>query len=136
MNAFKKLLCPIDFSRVSVPAIELASDLAVRNGSTILLFCVVPQPDATQSREELEHTATDQLRAIARKWFEGRVPYEIVVRLGDPALAILQAEQELGIDAVVIATHGRTGAEYAKLGSVTERVVRESSCPVVTTRPH
>jgi len=135
MKTFKRLLCPIDFSRVSVPAIELTLALASQNGALVLLFCAVPSPDADQSRQELERSATDQLIAIARKWFENKVTWETVVCLGEPAPSILKAEQELQVDAIVMATHGRTGAEYAALGSVTERVVRESTCPVVTIRP-
>ena len=135
MKSFKNLLCPVDFSRVSIPAIELALDLASQSGSRVILFCVVPEADADHSRQELEKTATDQLRTIAHKWFEKRVPCELVVRSGEPAPSILKAEQELEVDAVVMATHGRTGPEYAALGSVTERVVRESICPVITTRP-
>ncbi|HTR60877.1 MAG TPA: universal stress protein [Candidatus Binataceae bacterium] len=136
MRTFRRILCPVDFSRVSVPAIELTLDLASQSGGQVLLFCAVPPPDADQSRQELERSATDQLRAIARKWLESHVPCEIVVRFGEPAASILDAEKELRVDAVVMATHGRTGAEYVTLGSVTERVVRESICPVITTRPH
>ena len=132
---FKKILCPIDFSQVSAPAIELARSLASQNRATIFLLYVLPQPDPDQSKDELEQLATDQLRAVARTWFEGQTPYEIIVRRGEPAAAIVEAENQLGIDAVVIATHGRSGEEYTALGSVTEQVVRRSTQPVVTLKP-
>jgi nucleotide-binding universal stress UspA family protein len=65
----------------------------------------------------------------------GEVPYEIVTRLsGDPATGILEAEKELRADLVVMATHGRTGIAHLLLGSVAEKVVRESRCPIFTTR--
>jgi len=44
-------------------------------------------------------------------------------------------EEELDVDLVVMATHGRTGEKYEKLGSVAEQVVRESTRPVLTIRP-
>ncbi len=136
MNSlFKNILCPIDFSRISVGAIELAVKLAADNGATVTLLCVVPPPDPSYPLAELERAATDQLRGVARKWFEGHTPYEIAIRQGEPSAEILRAEQELQADAVVMATNGRTGAEYTALGSVTEKVVRESICPVVTIRP-
>jgi nucleotide-binding universal stress UspA family protein len=135
MKTFKRLLCPIDFSRVSVSAIELTLTLAAQSGVLVMLFCAVALPDSDQSRQELERSATDQLRAIAHKWFENRAPFEIVVRSGQPAPSIFKVEQELQVDAVVMATHGRTGAEYAALGRVTQRVVRESICPAITIRP-
>jgi nucleotide-binding universal stress UspA family protein len=132
---FQKILCPIDFSRISNAAIELAAMLAAQNHATVFLLAVIPTPDSNQSQSELERAATDQLRGIARKWFEGHTRFELAVRTGEPPAAILKAEQDLQIDAVVMATNGRTGAEYTRLGSVTERVVRESTCPVVTIRP-
>ncbi len=135
MELFKRILCPIDFSRISTAAIELAAKLALAHRSTVLLLCAAPPPDTNQSRAEIERAAQGQLDAVARRWFEGRVPFEVVVRQGDAAPAILQAQRELAVDCIVMATHGRTGAEYAALGSVTERVVRESGCPVVTIRP-
>jgi universal stress protein A len=38
------------------------------------------------------------------------------------------------VDLIVIATHGRTGLSHVLLGSVAERIVRESPCPVLTLR--
>jgi nucleotide-binding universal stress UspA family protein len=35
---------------------------------------------------------------------------------------------------LVLGTHGRTGLKHLLLGSVAERVVRVSSCPVLTVR--
>ncbi len=135
MELFKRILCPVDFSRISSAAIELAVKLALDHQATVLLLCAAPPPDANQSRAEIERAAQGQLLAVARRWFEGRVPFEVVVREGDASSTILQAQQELAVDCVVMATHGRVGEDYAKLGSVTERVVRESACPVVTIRP-
>ncbi len=56
------------------------------------------------------------------------------VSLGGPASVILEAARELGPDLLVIGTHGRKGAAHFFLGSVAERVVRSSSCPVLVTR--
>jgi len=47
---------------------------------------------------------------------------------------ILAAAEELAVDSVVIATHGKTGLGHFFLGSVAERVVRESPRPVLTIR--
>jgi nucleotide-binding universal stress UspA family protein len=62
--------------------------------------------------------------------------YEIHTKIdGDPAKAILRAADELKVDSVVMATHGRKGLGRLILGSVAERVVRESPRPVLTVRP-
>lgn len=130
----RKILCPIDFDRISIHAIEMARELARENDATIYLLAVVPTEKA-EVRAHLNKVAQDSLRGIARKWLEGKVPHEIVVRSGKPAATILKAVVELTVDLVVMATHGRTGKARARLGSVTEEVVRRSTRPVFTIRP-
>jgi universal stress protein A len=131
---FRKILCPIDFDRIAIGAIQLARELAGRDGGLVYLLCVVPK-DRTRLKADLEQVAHNSLRGIGRKWFEGKAPYEILVRAGRPARAVLDAAEELGVDVVVMATHGRTGTRRVRLGSVTEEVVRQSTRPVVTIRP-
>jgi len=41
-----------------------------------------------------------------------------------------------GVDAICLATHGRTGISQAILGSVAQQVVRQARCPVVLLPPH
>lgn len=130
----RNILCPIDFSRVSIEAIRLATELAEDNGASVHLLCVVP-PEKPEARADLEKLAHESLRAIARKWLEGKVAYEITVKSGRPAAAILKAAGDVGADLVVMATRGRTGRERVRLGSVTEEVVRRSTRPVMTVRP-
>ena len=48
---------------------------------------------------------------------------------------IVRAVCELGIDLVVMATHGRTGLGRALIGSVADHVVRHAPCPVLLVRP-
>ena len=52
----------------------------------------------------------------------------------DPAAGILEAQKDIGADLVVMATHGRTGLSHLILGSVAEKVVRETSGPVFISR--
>jgi nucleotide-binding universal stress UspA family protein len=130
---FHKILCPVDFSRISIPALELARKLARQNGASVHLLCVIPP--ASASEPDVQRFAEDSLRAVAHKWFAGKMSHEIAVRIGEPAHAILAAAEELGADVILMATHGRTGEDRARLGSVTEQVVRHSTRPVVTIRP-
>jgi nucleotide-binding universal stress UspA family protein len=129
---FRKILCPVDFDRVSIPALELARKLAAVSGATVLLAYAVPRPEAA---EDLETVARENLRGIARKWLEGKVAYEIKVVTGDPAAAIVNAVSELGADVIVMATHGRVGSAHERLGSVAEKVVQSAPCPVITVKP-
>jgi universal stress protein A len=132
---FKRILCPIDFDRISIPALELAVSLAKQNKARVYLFYVIPKVEAARLSADIEEVATNSLRGVARKWLHGKVPYQIIVRTGAPVSGLLKAEEELSVDLVVMSTHGRTGKKHTLLGSVTEQVVRRSICPVLTTRP-
>ncbi len=130
-SVFRKILCPIDFDRISIPALKLAHTIARQNGARVYLLFVIP----ADLRAELEPFAEKNLLAVTRKWLEGKVRNEVIVRTGKPVEGVLKAADELGVDLVVMATHGRTGARRARLGSVTEEVVRRSTRPVMTIHP-
>jgi len=131
-SIFKKILCPVDFDRVSLPALEMVQKLALQNDATVYLLYVVPGQDLPS---DLEKVARDNLLGIAQKWLAEKIAHEIVVSSGKPAAGIVGAQQTLNADLIVMATHGRTGAEHSRLGSVAEEVIRHSSCPVITVRP-
>jgi nucleotide-binding universal stress UspA family protein len=59
---------------------------------------------------------------------------ELAVEIGEPGNLIIAAQQQLGADLVVMATHGRRGLKHLVLGSIAERIVRESTAPVLTVR--
>jgi universal stress protein A len=132
---FRKILCPIDFDRISIPALELAVTMAKQNKGRIYLLYIIPRVEGVRLSADIKQVATNSLLGVARKWLHGKVPYQIIVRPGVPVSGLLKAEKELGIDMVVMATHGRVGKKQLLLGSVTERVVRQSICPVLTIRP-
>ena len=61
---------------------------------------------------------------------------EVRVRTGDARDVINQTAKELGVDLIVMGTHGRRGISRALLGSVAETVVRTAPCAVLTVRLH
>jgi universal stress protein A len=65
----------------------------------------------------------------------GIAKVEVATSIGEPAHEILDFAKAQRVDLVVIGTHGRTGIQHALMGSVAERVVRRSTCPVLTVRP-
>jgi hypothetical protein len=52
--------------------------------------------------------------------------------MGAPATRIVEEAQQGAYDLIVMGTHGRTGLSHMLIGSVAERVVRTSGCPVLT----
>ena len=138
-NLFKKILCPIDFDENSIAALDAARDLAVDPGATVFVLHVVRLvlagfPKEIRPSQLSEQAAQARLQDIAREHLEGKVHYELFARTGDPASVILQSAEEFKVDSVVMATHGRMGLGHLFLGSVAERVVRESPRPVLTMR--
>lgn len=135
---FKRILCPVDFDSNSLDALRVACDLAMREQASIQVLYVMQPHDPTVSSaasigQRSEEHAWRELRQIADKEL-GVVDHEIMLRSGDPAKEIMKAAEEVEAELVVMATHGHTGFRHVVLGSVTEKVVRESSCPVLTIR--
>ena len=81
---------------------------------------------------QVEH-ARGRLEQYAQSIPAG-VRRELAIEIGEPGHLIIAAQQRLGADLVVMATHGRRGLKHLVLGSVAERIVRESTAPVLTVR--
>ncbi len=137
-----RILCPLDFSEFSHSTLPLAEELARQFGSTIVLAHVVDArfdyPEWTaqvsmNASEQLTKSAQEDLEGVASE-MEG-VNTEVFVTGGRPHRALTEKLKEDDVDLVVIATHGRRGLAHALLGSVSEKVVRAASCPVLTVRP-
>ncbi len=141
VTLFKRILCPVDFDDNSMAALDFAVGLAQERDATLYIVHVVRAPlqpsevPVEPQAAAWERDAKARLDAVARRHVNGKAKFSLVVKTGDPFTAIMRAERELNPDSVVMATHGRTGVGHFLLGSVAERIVRESLCPVVTMHP-
>jgi nucleotide-binding universal stress UspA family protein len=119
-----QILVPLDTSETAEAALPVAELLAAHSDARLHLVAVRMSFEPGQTRElyaYLEHIASAE-RGAGRQ-------VRTTLRIGDPAEAILMLERELGIDLVVMATHGRRGLRRLLLGSVADRVVRASRVP-------
>jgi len=135
---FERILCPIDFDGNSLEALRLARRLALRDEGKLYLLHVVPPTDplvvsAPRLAQHNEQESRVKLKTVAAAELVG-VPHETLMRFGHPADEVVEAAKEVKADLIVMATHGRHGISHFVLGSVAEKVVRESSCPVLTVR--
>src|SRR5208337_5482902 len=138
---FRKLLCPIDFSENSVAALALALKVAQQNDANLYLLNVAPVPAGAAGFQPVpmdaypfhEKDRQAELTKLARERIPAAVRYETLVISGDPAERVLETARGLEADLIVMGTHGRRGLSHLVLGSVAERVVRESLVPVLTT---
>jgi nucleotide-binding universal stress UspA family protein len=147
MTAFRRILHPTDFSRASGPAFRRAVALARACRAPLVLVHVMTPPSPfigegapPSSYVELlilaRRSAKRRLAAALARAKRGRVRAQGIFAEGLPADAILRAARRTRADLIVMGTHGRTGMSRVFLGSVAERVVRESRCPVLTVRAH
>jgi nucleotide-binding universal stress UspA family protein len=147
MTAFRRILHPTDFSRASAPARRRAVALARACRAPLVLLHVMTPPSPfigegtpPSSYADLLILARRSARrrlaaALARVRRESVRAQGIFVE-GLPADEILRAARRARADLIVMGTHGRTGVSRVFMGSVAERVVRESRCPVLTVRAH
>jgi len=144
MFPLKTILCPTDFSEPSLLALKAANELAAISGSEIIMVHVVsplpvtPHPDAmatfnvaTYMEEMLKSASASMDRLIKEKGPSG-VTVRPMVLTGNAADEITRAAEEQKVGLIIIATHGLTGWRRFIFGSVAERVVRLSRCPVLS----
>jgi nucleotide-binding universal stress UspA family protein len=128
------VLCPVDLSDQSRIALYQAAGFAWR--ARLVVLRVDPRADGSDD-ERMD--AQLELQQFVTKALPGRFGYhertEIIVRSGDPADVILAAAREFDADAIVMATRGRGLVSRALLGSTTERIVKESTIPVLVVPP-
>lgn len=127
---FLRLLVPIDGSELSHRAFPSAIQVAKASGAEVHLLRVVEHTlhEGSQEYEQMGR----YLNNVADLFKEGGVETtKLVVATGEPATTILETLAEQRVDLVVMATHGRSGIERMRLGSVAEEVLRRSPCPLV-----
>lgn len=132
-----KILVPIDLSKRSERAIDHAADLAAAVDAELVLVTNVnlPEREVLEGYGESEGlSVADAAEALLRRLAHEHAPNitsSVIVRFDDfPAEGILHAVDESGADAVVIASHGRSGMSRWMLGSVAEKLARSSDVPV------
>lgn len=138
---FQNILVPTDGSEYTKAAVKKAIELAKLTGGKVTALYVLDQTILTNmpmdtavmnvynTLEKEGKEAVDYVRDLGEK--EG-VQTEISIREGTPVKVIL--EESPKYDIIVMGTLGRTGMSKLLMGSVSERVVRASACPVMVVR--
>jgi nucleotide-binding universal stress UspA family protein len=139
---FNLILVPVDGSRLAERAVPIAVAIAQRARGKVKLVLVhepplLVEPGLAYTQIELTLLKADRqyLRALVGRMREqlGRAVSSAVVR-GPVAQTLAKYAQELGVDLVVMTTHGRGGVRRAWLGSVADQMIRSSEIPIVLVR--
>ena len=139
----KHILVPTDLSEGAEYALDYACELARLLGAQVHLLNVitipalgVPELGVALTASMIDQLVVDSQKAIDQlAQTHGTASLgQVLVRTGDARDVINQTAKELGIDLIVMGTHGRRGISRALLGSVAETVVRSAPCAVLTVR--
>jgi nucleotide-binding universal stress UspA family protein len=138
----RQILCPVDFSPFARRALDHAAVLARWYEAELTVLHVSPLMPTLFGMEPAVNAATlapFDREALGRELlkFVGETANatprpQLLVRSGPAAATVLGYAVENNTDLIVLGTHGRTGFERFMLGSVTEKVVRKATCPVLT----
>jgi nucleotide-binding universal stress UspA family protein len=142
MRPITHLLCPVDFSDSSRFALRTAAIIAEHLGAHLtvvtvddpLLAQVAAQvtPSLTGATEsELQRFAAAAMMDVSAPPAERT---HLIVAVGQPAPLILQSARDAGANLIVMSSQGRSGARKMFFGSTAERVLRDTTLPVLITR--
>ncbi len=147
---FKRILIPLDGSEVAERSLDPAQRIARAYGSEVFLLrapeletMFIPAPDAfggyglqwpDQALERSREESADYLEEMAGQNALHELNLQRLLVEGDPAAVIVDTAAHEEVDLIVMSTHGYSGITRWVLGSVTEKVLRSATCPVLVIR--
>lgn len=136
---FKKILVATDGSKYSDTAVKKAIDFAKSYGGEIVAISVVDIPpefyaESPKTVEELVNKAKGYVEDVKREAESKGVKAETFVREGEAYRIIVDMAKEARAGIIVMGSHGRTGLKRLLMGSVTEKVIGHTPCPVLVAK--
>jgi len=143
MMNINKILCPVDFSEPCAVALRAAQDFAHKFDAKLLVVHVLDEPAYSMPERggnQMSKLVAEHAEAMESKMkeFTKSVDRSLSVEIktvgGTAAETIATLAQQEGCELIVMGTHGRSGLRHVLLGSVTEKVLRIASAPVLVMR--
>lgn len=137
LDAFRKILIPVDFSEESKRALGTCSQMfADQHDKEFHFVHVLSSPSEYLGLDSTPHHKIEEdLKGFVSEYLAHKKPPEhLTVLSGHPATQICEYADKEKCDLIVMSTHGRTGLSHMLIGSVAENVVRHAGCPVLVLR--
>ena len=146
MTQVTTILVPTDFSDASESALRYGKGMARAFGASLHVVHVMEDllahawaaevyvASMPQLRDEIEKESRQRLGTLLTEVERAELRAETALLAGNPFLEIVRYAKAHNIDLIVMGTHGRGPIAHMLLGSVAEKVVRKSPCPVLTVR--
>lgn len=143
---FKNVLITTDFSDFSFEAFRRAAQQASHEQGKLTLITVVsdwvvppslfeeiPLPERIDEyRKDILDAATERLNKLATEHFRDvKLDTKVILTVRSVAQEICDFARAQGCDLIVMASHGRGAVASAILGSVTQKVLGHTPCPVL-----
>lgn len=139
---FKRLLVPLDGSKLSEASLPIAARLAQSLGASVMLLHIIERDAPKEVHKDRHLTearqAKEYLEEVAKRAFPVGVPVEVhvhAVEVKDVAQSIADHAGELEPDLIVMCTHGSGGARDWIFGSIAQQVVSIWTTPVLLIPP-
>lgn len=140
-----RIVVPVDFSKYARQALQAAREFASLYDARIDALHVIEESlhpafyvggvgSVYDVEPDLDLKAAAKLRTFVKNTPGPDVEIESHVLKGRATRTIPEFADEQGADLVAMSTHGQTGLERFLLGSVAEKVVRHTLCPVLTVK--
>jgi nucleotide-binding universal stress UspA family protein len=148
VTEFNRILVPLDGSALAEKAVPVATTLAEKFESTLILLRVLDIPTASAptshpevaidwvmaARQQALQEAESYLNARQAEIHRQGIRVRALIRDTSPAKDILNVGVDEKIDLIVISSHGEGGLARWTFGSVADKVAHHSPCPVLLIR--
>ena len=136
---WKKILVATDGSKYSAAASDRAIDFARSHGGTIQAVSVVDVPaefyaEAPKAVEDLTKKAKGFVADVKKKAEASGIKTTTFIGEGEAYKVITDLARDENSDVIFVGSRGRTGLTKILMGSVTEKVIGYSSCPVLVVK--
>jgi nucleotide-binding universal stress UspA family protein len=137
MSEIKKILLPIDFSEASTKILQYAIFFAEKCNAKIFIVNVTEYPYTLSGDPTFTSSATSSAIEKMASFLEDNrdkipVSFESTTLIGHAAEKIISYADMENIDLIIIGSHGHKMLDKMLFGSVAEKVIKLSPCPVLT----
>lgn len=136
---WQKILVATDGSKFSKAAAAKAIDFAKSYGGELIVISVVDVPtefygEAPQIVDDMVRKATSYVDDVIKDAASAGIKAEGFVREAEAYQAITGIAKEQNVNTIVMGSHGRTGLKRLLMGSVAEKVIGHSPCPMLVVK--
>ena len=142
---FEKILYPTDFSDVAKKALKYIRQLKEAGAKEIVVLHVLDEKgidainrytpaESLEIVQRIEEGTKKELKAVEAKLEKEGFKVKVIIKRGIPLQEILGTEKQERVSAVVLGSHGVSNVKEMFLGSVSEKVIRKSTKPVLVVR--